>query len=269
MYTTGDLRNNQILAACEAIKKAITDISPKDKNGTVIPVYMSGDDAEIVEITYPCMVIFQPEFIIDNFTKNSMPFYRDYDLENLEVKEFPEPIHGKLRFEVHALATNPDNDAILQTFMLRCRRAIKELWTPVYRDGDLYDRLPLYWRNPEDYALEDGGRVRVYPVDAFIHIEFMEYRKARLIDPIDPVLLTYGEYTHTGYYIKDKLAHSVQKDDVIVYVVGNTKDFPLSGECEFEDGTSFTYTGKTYKEFTGVSGITRFHCFGEVIRFKS
>jgi len=272
MYSEVEIRYPQLIAISQALKKAIEARLPKDLNGKLVPVETyrditpvnnALDDPELVEFSTPSIVIMQPEVLPFRILTTNRPLYRDFDYANLEAKEFPEPIHGKLRFPIHTIAGDPDNDLIMQTFMLRLTRTLCEVNAKIYPDAEQYDRVVLYWREPTDYASEDSSRIRVYPVDAWVNIELLEYKKVRLIDPETPV--TFTDMGSTGFYTPMTLSQTVSESSIIVYVVESTVRLPLSGVGVFEDGSMFTYTGKTPYTLTGVTGINRYHPFGERI----
>jgi hypothetical protein len=270
MYSEIETRYPQLIAVSQALKKALESRLPKDLNGKLVPVQTykdlvpvnnALDDPELVEFSVPSIVVMQPEFIPFKHLNNNRPLYRDFDYINLEAREFPEPIHGKLRFPVHTIAGDPDNDLILQTFMQRLTRTLCEVNAKIYPDSEQYDRVVLYWREPTDYASEDSSRIRVYPVDAWVNIELLEYKKVRLISPDTPVEFT--DEGSTGFYTPFTLAQTVSESSIIVYVTESTVRLPLSGIGVFEDGSMFSYTGKTPDSFTGVTGIVGYHFFGE------
>lgn len=273
MYSEIETRYPQLIAVSQALKKALEARLPKDLNGKLVPVQTykdlvsvnnALDDPEVVEFSVPSLVVMQPEFIPVKKLNNNRPLYRDFDYVSLEAREFPEPIHGKLRFPIHTIAGDPDNDLILQTFMQRLTRTLCEVNAKIYPDSEQYDRVVLYWREPTDYASEDSSRIRVYPVDAWVNIELLEYKRVRLIDPEAPVEISVANPS-TGFYMPLTLAQTVSASSVIVYVSESTVRLPLSGTGVFEDGSMFSYTGKTFDALTGITDISGYHFFGERI----
>lgn len=273
MYSEVDTRYPQLIAISRALKEAIQKRLPVDLNGNrvtvqtykdIIPVNNALDDPEITEYSTPSIVIMQPEWLPFPFLNSNRPIYRDFDYEKLEAKEFNEPEHGKLRFPIHTIASDPDNDLLLQTFMIRCRKTIGEVYASIYPDSEQYDRVVLYWREPTDYASEDTSRIRVYPVDALVHLEFLEFHKVKLVDPENPVEFT-ASTSIQGLGIPAYLSHAVSSTSSEVYVIGSTRILPVSGTGTFSDGSEFEYTGKTPYMLTGVSGIVGYHNSGEKI----
>jgi hypothetical protein len=138
------------------------------------------------------------------------------------------------------------------------------VWAKVYPETEDYDRVVLFWREPTDYASEDSSKIRVYTVDANTHLEVLEYVTRTFIDPADAIAITTPSYFRR-YGVRLELAQTVSPSSTVVYIAGNTREIPSSGTGEFEDGTSFSYSGKTYDTLTGVVIGDRYHFYGEEI----
>jgi hypothetical protein len=273
MYSPTETRTPQLLAISAALKMALQERLPIDSTGKVVPVIVKAtetsvtnalDDVEFQEFVAPSIVIGQPSFISTNDVRSNRPLYRDFDYAHLTVKEFPEPIHGKFRFSIHTIANNPDNDLILLTFLLRCKRTLCEINAKISPDSQEYDRIVLFWQQPTEYDSEDGTKVRVFNVDANTHLEVLEFSTRKLIDSEDPLDFTVGDYGRV-FGRQLVLSQTASESSTIVYVTGTTVGLPLSGVGMFEDETTFNYTGKTYNSFTGVSGIVGYHFYDEKI----
>ncbi len=251
-------------AAIESPKVSVSTLNKSTNTWSTptkqpIPIFNGGDEIEYTEYTTPSIVIFNPRLEEHREIITNRPAYRDYDYDNLEVKEFQEPIPIKLRYKIHAATRNPENDGLLQLFLMKLRRTMSILDIPVVPSKEEYDRVELIWYDPDELDSEDVSRIREFEVEVRTWLEVLEYKTVRLIQPGDGYVLTVDNYKLSGYWLNAKISHDIYAATTEIRINGFTTGFPVFGRCMIDDGEIFTYTGKTHSVFTGVTGITHFY----------
>lgn len=283
MYEEFSTRYDPLVAMTGALKEALEntidipqlDISELDTETDIVtttksavPIYTARDEKAYVQYETPSVVIFQPRIITMRDMITNLEEYRDYDYDSKTVKEFPESLPSKVRFKIHVATRNPDNDAIINNWLKKKAFTLCGLNVLISPDMEEYDRLTLYWHDPEEMESNDVSRITEYEVDVRTRLEILEFTKRPLIRPAVDITLIEGDFTSTRYYINAITAFNVYAEDTSIKVATSLSKFPRAGHCEFsEDGDTFTYTSRSLDELKGVTGIENFHRFGERINF--
>jgi hypothetical protein len=281
VYTEFSERLNPLVAMTWALKKALVDsvdmpeldISTLNTDTDIvttvkgpIPIYTARDEKAYVEYNTPSVVIFQPVIVPMRDMITNLEVYRDYDYVNGTVREFPEPMPSKVRFKIHAATRNPDNDAIINTWLTKKSTTLCGLNVLISPEEEEYDRMTVYWHEPEEMDSDDISRITEYTVDVRTRIEILDCVKRQLVRPAVDIVFTEGDYTSTKYYANALTAFNVYTEDTSIRVATSLSKFPRAGSCEFsEDGDTFTYTSRDKVELKGVTGIENFHHYGETI----
>lgn len=285
MYGELDSRYAPLEAMTMALKKALEDdpdlptmnISTLDANTDTVtttegkvPIYTARDEKVFVEYETPSIVIFEPTIIPMRDMTTNLVVYRDYDYENMTVKEYPEPQPSKIRFLVHVATRNPTNSSVLNGFLYQKSFNLCGLNIKISPDSEQYDRVTVYWHEPEEMESNDVSRIVEYPVDVRTRIEILSCRKRKLFRPAADLEVTVGDYTSTKYSANTVCAFNVDTSNTEVVASTYLDKFPRSGTCEFEtDGDTFAFTSRSRNEFRGVTGIENFHHYGESINLVS
>lgn len=281
MYTEFSERLNPLVAMTWALKKALVDsadmpeldISTLNTDTDVvttvkgpIPIYTARDEKAYVEYNTPSVVIFQPVIVPMRDMITNLEVYRDYDYVNGTVMEFPEPMPSKVRFKIHVATRNPDNDAVINTWLTKKSTTLCGINVLISPEGEEYDRMIVYWHEPEEMDSDDISRITEYTVDVRTRIEILDCVKRQLVRPATDIVFTEGSYTTTKYYVNALTAFNVYAEDTLIRVATSLSKFPRTGSCEFSaDGDTFTYTSRDKVELKGVTGVENFHHYGETI----
>jgi hypothetical protein len=284
VYSELESRIPTFIAVTKALKKALEedDFRPtlsgiiiEDSSGDIVetsgkvPIYTARDERNFVQYQTPSVVIFQPHpFIMSDMITN-LKRYREYDNETGTVTEFEEPVPTKLRFRIHLATRNPDNDAILTTWFWRLREELTGLYVQLSPDVEEYDRMTLYWHEPEEMDSDDISKIREFQVDARTRIETLRARKRKLVNLANAVdFSSYDPSSTESTIITTRNAFNVSAEDTEIMVNGVLDDWPVSGSAEFDDGDVFSYSSRDRRQFKEVSGVDSFHHFDSVISYR-
>lgn len=222
-----------------------------------------------VVITYPFVTMYDPDTIPFPLMQSQTNVFRDVNEDELTAKEFPPPIAVKLRYAFRTTCENPDNVARLQMFFLRLSNTLLTIYPNLDVDGDFVQNVPLEWHKPQRFRFDQNLTTHIYTVDAWTNIEHMEFESRNLINPTAPLGLTTTLMTlETRRGVKATLAQSVAPGDTVVYVVGHTRDFPMTGTIVFSrNEENFTYTSRRPDHFIGTEPIESHHFSGETLTY--
>ena len=283
IYSELESRIPTFIAVTKALKKALEedDFRPtvsgtviEDGSGDIVatsgkvPIYTARDERNFVEYKTPSVVIFQPHpFIMSDMITN-LKRYRKFDYDNGTVVEFEEPVPTKLRFKVHLATRNPDNDAVLTTWFWRLQEELTGLYVKISPDAEEYERITLYWHEPEEMDSDDISKIREFRIDARTRIETLRAKKRKLVNLANAVDVPSDPSSVESTVLTTRNAFNVTEGDTEVKVNGVLDDWPMSGSAEFDDGDVFSYSSRNRRQFNGVSGIDNFHHFDSVISYR-
>lgn len=280
MYTEFSQRINPLVAITWALKEALenTDDIPEMDISTLntdtdivttvkgnVPIYTARDEKAYVQYNTPSVVIFQPRIITMRDMITNLEVYREYDYEKMEVKEYQEPLPCKVRFKIHVATRNPDNDALVNSWLTKKATTLCGLNVLISPELEEYDRMTVYWHDSEEMESDDISRITEYTVDVRTRLEILEFTRRKLFRPAIDTVLTEGDYTTTKYNVSALTAFNVYAEDTTIKVATSLSKFPRTGSCKFSDGDTFTYTSRDKVELKGVTGVDDFHCYGGTI----
>lgn len=281
-YSVFDQRINPFVATTKALKKAFEDddrrpvlsgVLINSSSGEIeetsgkVPIYTARDERKFVEYQTPSVVIFQPHPVPIRELITNEKHYREYNYEDGTVLEFEEPVPLRARFRIHVATRNPDNDAILATWMTRKMHTLTGLDVQITEGSEEFDRVTLYWFDPEEMESDDVSKIREYQVDARSYLEILDCRKVKITKLAGNITLPDSPST-TVSNLTARTAFNVDEDSTTIMVVGSLSGWPTSGSAEFEDGDVFTYSSRSKTELKQVSGIDSFHHFDSTISYS-
>ena len=220
-----------------------------------------------VVLSYPLVAFYDPDPIPFPLMQQQTNIHRDIDGTTMTAKEFAPPIAMKLRYAFRTTCEDPDNDGLLQTFFLRLSNSLLTIYPDLDLDGRFQQNVPLEWRNPQRFRFDQNVTTRIYMVDAWTNIEHMEFEKRNLISPEAPLSLTTQPMTLEAQKgIKETLSITATPGDLVVYVVGHTRDFPMTGSFTFSRNEEiFAYTSRRPDCFIGTTPVEAYHYSGEIL----
>lgn len=281
-YSEFENRYNLFSATTWALKKALEDddrrpvlsgVMISSADGEIeqtegkVPIYTARDERSFVEYETPSVVIFQPHPVPIRDLISNVKHYRKYNYEEGTVWEFEEPVPVRARFLIHVATRNPDNDAVLTSWMTRKMHSLTGLDVPIAENIEEYDRVTLYWHDPEEMDSDDVSKIREFQIDARTYLELIDGRKVKLTQMATQLTMADASSSSLST-LSAKTAFNVDSDSTEVMVNGALDGWPTSGSAEFEDGDVFTYSNRSKRELKQVSGIDNFHHFDSTISYS-
>jgi len=261
--TLGDVLEEQSPGGVRKYRDAQTNENKSEQFR--VPVKFMDDAFSIAEYETPAIVVFNPKVELYTELVTNRDEYVDFDYTTLTAKKITEPVPVRLIYTIRTVASNPANDNVLVSFLLKLKRSLTYLDIHPVKGSDDALRVPVYVPDPTVFGSSDASKVRELEVEVWTYIYPNRWEEVRVLQAEGSVEFSLGDFTSSRTSLITRTAFNIFPDSTEVRVTMPITDFPITGTLMFTDGDTCTYTGRTADTFTGVTGGSTFHKYGSKV----